>query len=126
MEAEHSELTTVGRAYGVSEAALAAALLDAHGIEVFLDSWHTVSVQWYWAHALGGIELRVPASQAGPALEILADFQTTSRCKNRLLRLIIVSIVFFWVGFPPPPSGFFVAAVRQVPPRASTPLASPS
>ncbi len=122
---QNSEMITVGRAYGTSEAALAMSMLEAYGIKVLPPSWYHMSVNWHLTHALGGIELRVPASQAGDALEILAGFQVTSRPKSLLVGLFFVVVLVF-ANFPPPPSGFFVAALRRVPPRTSAPATNPS
>lgn len=126
---QNSEMITVGRAYGTAEAALAMSMLEAYGIKVLPPSWYHMSVNWHLTHALGGIELRVPAAQTGDALEILAGFQVTSRPKSLLRRLFVASIaliVLVLTNFPPPPSGFFVAALRRVPPRSSAPATNPS
>jgi hypothetical protein len=118
-------MIVVARAYGVAETALAVALLDAHGIKVFAPSWYTASMQWYWTHALGGIDIWVPASQAGSALEILAEFpishRSTTSVRRRLILLAFFIVAFLLTGFPAPPSGFYAAAARPVPPRVSIP-----
>ena len=82
------ELVTVGWAYGVAEAGLAISLLEASGIKVFPHCWYTATFQWHLTHALGGVELQVPAAQAENALDLLAGFQPTSRPRNRLLCLL--------------------------------------
>jgi hypothetical protein len=128
-DVKDSELITVGRAYGQSEAALALAMLNASDIMVFAPSWYTASMAWHWTFAVGGIELRVPASQADHATEVLAGFQVAPCPKSasrRLLVALVGLIVLLWVGFSPPPSGFSVAALRPVPPRASLPSSLPS
>lgn len=102
-------LVTVGRAYGGSVAALAIAMLESSGIRVFPHPWHTLSVSWNWAHALGGLELQVPASQAQQAAAILADFQVTRRPKNKLLFLLFSIVVWAWLAVPPPAFIFFAA-----------------
>lgn len=102
-------LVTVGRAYGGSVAALAMAMLESSGIRVSPHPWHTLAVSWHLTHALGGIELQVPASQAEHAAAILADFQVTRRPKNKLLFLLFSIIVWAWLAVPPPAFSFFAA-----------------
>jgi len=124
-----SELIAVGWAYGQAEAALALGLLNASGIMVFAHSWHVLSVQWHWTHALGGIELRVPVSQAAAALELLDGFQVTPRPRS-LLRRLLTGVIFvaalILVNLPPPSAGFFAAARRPVAALAPAPSAGPS
>lgn len=104
-------LVTVGRGYGISDTALAISMLEAAGIKVSAHPWHTVSLTWHKTHAFGGIELQVPTSQVEQAAAVLADFQITTRPKNRLFVLFVGIVVLIAIGAPPPASGFF-AAVR--------------
>jgi len=115
---QESELTTVGYAYGQPEAALALARLEAYGIRTFAHSWHTLALSWQWTHALGGIELRVPAAQAEDAAAILASLEMSRRPRKRWLFLLFSLVVLALVNFPPPPSGFFPATLRPAGVRA--------
>jgi hypothetical protein len=115
-----SDLVTVGWAYGQAEAALVSALLGASGIGVFPHSWYVASVQWHWTHALGGIELKVPASQAGDAIALLAACPIARRPRPwpwRLLVAVVATAILVSVSVPPPAAGFFIAgrpgALRQ-------------
>ncbi|TQV70635.1 hypothetical protein [Denitrobaculum tricleocarpae] len=105
-------LTTVGYAYGVPEAAMAAALLESAGILVTRHPWHTVCVTWSKTHAFGGIEIQVPASQAEQAATILADFQPIARPRKRLFRLLVCIAATLFIAVPPAASGFFAVAMR--------------
>jgi hypothetical protein len=125
MQGEHPGLVTVGWAYGMPEAAMARALLESHGIMVFAQSWYTLTVHWHLSHAFGGIALCVPGSQRDAALEILADF-VPARRKRGLWRLLVAVLVWVWLGFPPPPTGFILAGLRPAPARATTPLTGPA
>lgn len=108
---------TVGRAYGVADAALAEAMLTAHGIKVFPDIRYSHSMVWHLTHAFGGVELRVPTSMAGDALELLADFQAEPRSKAPGWRLFVTAValvVLVIVNFPPPARGFYASGLRRV------------
>ncbi len=113
-----SNLVTVGHAYSGSTAAQVKAMLESSGIKVFAHPWYMQALQWNLTHALGGIELQVPASQVELAEVILADVEMTSLSRSRLFLLLIGVIGVIWVAVPPPPSGFF-ATVRR-PAIAST------
>ncbi|MGF1592014.1 MAG: hypothetical protein ACFCUW_01970 [Kiloniellaceae bacterium] len=107
-----SDLVTVGWAYGQAEAAVVSALLGGSGIRVFPHTWYVASVQWHWTHALGGIELKVPASQAADAAELLADCPVERRPRSWQWRLLVGGVslaVLFLCSLPPPASGFFIA-----------------
>ena len=106
-------LTTVGYAYGMAEAAMASGLLESAGIMVFRHPWHTVCVSWSKTHAFGGIEIQVPASQAEEAAAVLADFQPIARPRKRLIRLLICIAATLLIAVPPPASGFFPARLRS-------------
>jgi len=110
-----TDFVTVGWAYGQADAALAVALLGSAGIPAFPHTWYVASVQWHWTHALGGIALQVPAAQAADAIALLADNPIVRRPRHWLWRLLVAVaavMVLLWVGFPPPPSGFFPATQR--------------
>lgn len=106
-------LTTVGYAYGIAEAAMASGLLESAGIMVFRHPWHTQSIRWDLTHALGGIEIQVAASQAEEAAALLADFQPIARPRKRLIRLLVCIAATLLIAVPPPASGFFPARLRS-------------
>ncbi|WP_422366786.1 hypothetical protein [Pelagibius sp.] len=108
---------TVGRAYGLADAALAEAMLTAHGIKVFPDIRYSHSMLWHLTHAFGVVELRVPVSMAGDALDLLADFQAEPRPKSPARRLFITAValvVLVIANFPPPARGFYASGLRRV------------
>lgn len=120
---------TVGRAYGVADTALAVAMLNAYGIKVLPDTWHTQSMQWHLAHAFGGVELRVPVSMAGDALDLLAGFQAEPRAKSPAKRLFISAvglIVLVLLNTPLPASGFYASGLRRVAAPAAASPAKPT
>jgi len=106
------ELVTVGWAYGPAEAALVTALLLASGITVFPHSWYLATIRWDWTHALGGIELKVPAGQADDARALLAQNPVARRPRHWLWHILVAVVavaVLYFVNIPPPASGFFFA-----------------
>lgn len=120
---------TVGRAYGVADAALAEAMLSAHGIKVFPDIWYSHSMQWQLTHAFGGVELRVPVSMAGDALDLLADFQAEPRPRSparRLFITLVALIVLVLMNIPLPAAGFYASGLRRVTAPAEPQLSDPS
>mgnify|MGYP000583428482 CR=1 FL=1 len=125
MQGEQPELVTVGWAYGMPETALALSLLESHGIRAFPQSWYMLTVDWTLSHALGGIALCVPASQRAAAAEILADCVPTRR-RRPLWWLAVMVMIWAWVGFPPPPTGFVLAGPRPAQIRTATPLPDPA
>lgn len=117
---KNTDFVTVGWAYGQGEAAQVMALLGAAGIKVFPDTWYFASMDWAKTHAFGGIALRVPTAQAADAITLLAEYPITSRPRHwtrRLLTAAVFTAIFLLMGFPPPPSGFFPAALRPAPGR---------
>lgn len=120
---------TVGRAYGVADAALAEAMLTAHGIKVFPDIRYSHSMVWHLTHAFGGVELRVPVSMAGDALDLLADFQADPRPKSPGRRLFITAVslaVLILLNMPLPASGFYASGLRRVSAPAAASPAEPA
>jgi hypothetical protein len=112
----------VGWAYGVSEAALAQAFLNAHGIRTFKHSWYHATMNWGLMHALGGIAICVPLAQADDAFAVLAGFEISRRPRSllrRLLAAVVSVLVLSFAGFPPPPSGCFAARPRSTVTRYS-------
>ena len=124
-----SNLVTVGWAYGQAEAALATALLRGAGIAVFADTWYLASVDWAKTHAFQGIALQVPAVQAADAAAILAEHPITRRPRpwqQRLLAGAVMLAAFLLVSLPPPPFGFFPAALRPASSGAAKPVNDPT
>jgi hypothetical protein len=119
-----SNLITVGRAYGLADAACAMAVLRAAGIHVYPTNWYIFSMAWHLTHAIGGIELRVPASQALDASGILADFAAPTRPKSLQRRLANGQFGLFALyvaGYPLPASGYLAVTLRPVAPPAARP-----
>ncbi len=111
------DFATVGWAYGMSEAALAVSVLEAAGVQVLPHTRHMASIAWHQTHALGGIELRVPASQAALASDVLASLQSDKPRRKSVASAILALVILAIVGIPPPASGFF--AVRAAPAATS-------
>ncbi len=53
------------------EAQIAKASLDAANIPAFIADEHTISMQWLYSNALGGVRLSVPAEYEIEALELI-------------------------------------------------------
>lgn len=84
-------------------------MLEAAGIFAHPQTHQTASVVWHYTVALGGIAILVPRSQAGDALEILADFKP-ERLRPRPFWLILLGVLtLLWAAIPLPPSGYFAA-----------------
>ncbi len=66
-------LVTVSKHFDVSEAIVARALLDQHGIPAFLFDHRLAGVNWLYLFALGGVRLMVPERDAETACRLLAD-----------------------------------------------------
>jgi hypothetical protein len=66
-----NRLVTIDRFYHPTEAHIAAGRLEAEGIPVHLFGIHHASMNWLLSTALGGIQLKVPASLADEARRIL-------------------------------------------------------
>ena len=79
------------------EADLARATLEAQGIPAVVADAHTVSMNWLWSNAIGGVKLQVPEKFIEAATKALAfrpepspsdsqeeiDAPTCPRCGNR-------------------------------------------
>lgn len=76
--AEFRDLVTVRSFWNLLEAQLAKGLLDAAGIETFLFDDNMVRMDWFNANALGGVKLRVDASNAEAANRILDESASES------------------------------------------------
>ncbi|MGG4603753.1 DUF2007 domain-containing protein [Paenalcaligenes sp. Me131] len=66
-------LVTISRYSFPHEAYVARALLESEGIPVFLADEHTITMQWLYSNALGGVRLQVPETFAARAVELLAE-----------------------------------------------------
>lgn len=55
------------------EAHLARARLEAEGLTVWVADEHTISMQWLYSNALGGVKVNVREGQELRALDILAE-----------------------------------------------------
>lgn len=74
--------------------------------------FHHASAAWHYVTALGGIELRVPASQAEIAREILSAMPFSKSRGNVWLGVVSACLPFLRAGgaVPPPMGGLY--AVR--------------
>ncbi|WP_206052657.1 putative signal transducing protein [Neptunomonas marina] len=66
-------LTTIAHYDYPHEAHIARAKLESEGIPAVLADEQTITMQWLYAQALGGVKLQVPASAAETALALLAE-----------------------------------------------------
>lgn len=66
-------LVTISRYSMPYEAHIAKSRLDSEGIPAFIADEHTISMQWLYSNALGGVKLQVPESYAETALDILLE-----------------------------------------------------
>jgi hypothetical protein len=71
--AEARTLITVSRYRDLSEAIVARSLLESVGIPVFLQDENLVRLDWQVSNFIGGIRLKVAASDASSASEILSQ-----------------------------------------------------
>jgi hypothetical protein len=71
--AEFRNLVTIRTFWNLMEAELAKGLLDAAGIEPFLFDDNMVRLDWFNANALGGVKLRVDASNVEAANQVLEE-----------------------------------------------------
>jgi hypothetical protein len=118
------DLETVAIVYSQPQLALFLSLLEQERIWVVPISYAHVSVQWSLTLALGGVQLRVHASDADAAWKLLAGldrFEFSRRglfSDNRLVDVFLI-VGLFLVGFFVPPAripAFFPdrpMAVRQ-------------
>ena len=68
-------MITIARFSLAIEAHIARAKLESEGIPAFVADEHTITAQWLYSDAMGGVRLQVPNSCAVTAKEILAiDF----------------------------------------------------
>jgi hypothetical protein len=64
-------LVTIRRYRDLSEAIVARSMLEAAGMEVFLQDENLVRLDWQVSNFIGGIRLQVPASDSAAATELL-------------------------------------------------------
>jgi hypothetical protein len=69
-------MITVARYSFAIEAHVARAKLESEGIPAFVADEHTITANWLYSNAMGGIRLQVPNSCANTAREILATDYT--------------------------------------------------
>lgn len=67
-------LMTVSTHYDITDALVARALLDQHGIPAFVFDDRVVGMNWLYLFALGGVRLKVPGRDAQAATRLLCDF----------------------------------------------------
>ena len=65
-------MITIARFSLAIEAHIARAKLESEGIPAFVADEHTITAQWLYSDAMGGVRLQVPNSCAQEAREILA------------------------------------------------------
>lgn len=65
-------LTTIGSYSQPYEAHLVQQRLRDHGIPAFIANEHTISINWLYSNALGGVQVMVPSDRAEEARRILA------------------------------------------------------
>jgi hypothetical protein len=71
--AEFRDLVVIRSYWNLMEAELARGLLDSAGIEAFLFDDNMVRLDWFNANALGGVKLRVDASNVEAANRVLEE-----------------------------------------------------
>jgi len=65
------QLVTIGSYSTSYEASLVRGELEAFDIDATLADENTVSINWLWSNALGGVKVQVPESEVAEALGIL-------------------------------------------------------
>ncbi|MEF8787947.1 MAG: DUF2007 domain-containing protein [Planctomycetota bacterium] len=115
------EELVVIRSYSYAwEANVERGVLEEEGIPTFLEDDETVSMNWLYSNAVGGVKLQVPESRAEEAVEILSETReharsrvedmsdegppcpncgsTNSRCEQKGRRWFYLTLLF--LGFP--------------------------
>jgi len=68
-------MVTIASFSHAHEAHIALARLEADGIPAFIADEHTITMQWLYSNALGGVKINVPENYVQEAREILShDF----------------------------------------------------
>lgn len=70
-------LVTISRYSFPHEAHVARALLESEGIPVFLADEHTITMQWLYSNALGGVRLQVPEAFVERAVALLQELENS-------------------------------------------------
>jgi hypothetical protein len=65
------QLVTIGSYSTPYEASLVRGELEAFNIDATLADENTVSINWLWSNALGGVKVQVPESEVAEALGVL-------------------------------------------------------
>ena len=97
-------LTTIQIYFDRSEAVVAQATLEAHGIYAVLPDWYHVSNAWHYTVAMQGIRLSVRDEDAATALELLkpaSDFEEPET-EASITSTVIAFLCFFLTGVPYP------------------------
>ena len=71
--AEQQEPVCVGKFSFPHEAEVARTLLEAEGIECFIENGYTVNANWLWSNAVGGVRVMVKPSDEENAKLLLAE-----------------------------------------------------
>ncbi|WP_404403539.1 hypothetical protein [Pelagibacterium halotolerans] len=104
------DLVTIVRGYGASETQVIVAYLSAYGISAVPFHAHTAAVAWHLMHAIGGVEIKVPAAQVEEAMALLAEMgtgsgETEAPALIDWWRGLWATLVFLLFGVPPPARG---------------------
>ena len=110
-------LEPVARVFTPAQLVVVQSLLHQARIAVCPVGYHHLTNQWPLALALGGIELRVPESQAEDARALLASLPPPTASwrdfgRTRWVRLLVLLALYFFACVPPP-----TLAAEFVPPR---------
>lgn len=71
-------MITVARFTFAYEAWLARGLLESEGIPAWLADEHTITMNWLYSNALGGVRLQVPESYQADAVQVLNSVSPVS------------------------------------------------
>ena len=71
-------LTTIATYSFPYEAQISRARLESEGIPAFVADEQTISMQWLYSNAMGGVRLQVPGAFVEQALEVLAEDGTSA------------------------------------------------
>lgn len=84
-------LVTIGSYSTPYEANLVRSELEAFEVDAILVDVYTVSINWLWSNALGGIKVQVPESEANEAQRIL-EMQPDNEPDEQDLAEVVVFI----------------------------------
>ena len=77
-EAEFRELVEIRRYWNLLDGELAKGLLESAGIEAFLFDDNMLRMDWFNANAIGGVKLRVDATNVAEANRVLEEEERAS------------------------------------------------